>query len=216
MGHIQSIGQESSNGSDGGPSFSFRHKKALPGLVAKERSSDSISIRKPHEKTPQIMTCRFSQLDKSAVARPAGVPPELVASDSSKSVVVFVKMLPHIFLVSLYCLVTVGMTVSTHFCAGIPVDTVFGHATAAEPDWCCGDLEANDGCCHTTVTTLVVSDDHTVSASTSLTHIMDVLCAAPVAASTEFLSTPPSSSAPDSSPPGVSPPLPLLHHVLLI
>lgn len=126
------------------------------------------------------------------------------------------KVLTHIFLVSLYCLVTVGMTVSTHFCAGIPVETGLGHAGTAEPDWCCGDLEANDGCCTTTVTTLMVSDDHTVSATTSLMHVTDVLCTAPVVASTEFLSTPPIGSAPNASPPGVSPPLTLLHHVLLI
>jgi len=162
------------------------------------------------------MVCCFSRLEEYAVARPAHVRPGLVAFDPSKSVLVLVKALAHIFLVSLYCLVTAGMTVSTHFCAGIPVGTGLGHAGAAEPDWCCGDLEANDGCCSTTVTTFVVSDDHTVSATTSLTHIMDVLCALPVAASTEFLSTPPSSSAPDASPPGVSPPLTLLHHVLLI
>ncbi|MCC6398678.1 MAG: hypothetical protein IT282_16810 [Bacteroidetes bacterium] len=126
------------------------------------------------------------------------------------------KALAHIFLVSLYCLVTAGMTVSTHFCAGTPVETGLGHAGSAEPDWCCGDLESNDGCCTTTVTTLMVSDDHTVSATTSLTCIMDVLSTAPVAATTEFLSMPSASSSPDASPPGVSPPLTILHHELLI
>lgn len=69
------------------------------------------------------------------------------------------KLAGHIILLALYCLLTVGMTVSTHFCGNTPVDTGFG-APLTEPDWCCGDDEPMHGCCTTTITTIVMDDDH--------------------------------------------------------
>ena len=131
----------------------------------------------------------------------------------------------HIFLVTLYCLVTVGMTVSTHFCAGIPVATGIGHPDAVEPDWCCGEDEPDwccgkdepdDGCCTTTVASIVITDDHTVSASPSPTHIADEHCLALLPVPADHATSCATYNRPVESRPGSSPPLTILHHLLLI
>lgn len=69
------------------------------------------------------------------------------------------KLASHIFLLTLYSLLTAGMTVSTHFCGNTPVATGFG-VPLTEPDWCCGEDEPMDGCCTTTITMIVMDDDH--------------------------------------------------------
>jgi hypothetical protein len=124
------------------------------------------------------------------------------------------KVTGHILLVALYCLVTVGMTVSTHFCAGIPVGSGLG-ASAGEPDWCCGDNEADNGCCTTTVTTLIVNDDHAASVQeisapdTPGMTIPDPVSVVPIC---DLLHAP----HPTVFPPGTSPPLTILHNCFLI
>jgi hypothetical protein len=124
------------------------------------------------------------------------------------------KFTGHILLVALYCLVTVGMTISTHFCGGIPVGTGLG-ASATEPDWCCGDNETDSGCCTTTVTTLIVNDDHAVAVleiSGPDTAGMIIPDPAPVTPVDDLLHAP----HPTIFPPGTSPPLTILHGCFLI
>ncbi len=139
-----------------------------------------------------------------------------LASHSQNTIFVSVRTVAHIFLVTLYCLVTVGMTVSTHFCAGIPVATGIGHPDAAEPDWCCGADEQDDGCCTTTVASFVVTDDHTISAAPSPTHIADEHCLALLPVPADYTTSSATYNHPVESRPGASPPLTILHHLLLI
>ena len=72
------------------------------------------------------------------------------------------KRIGRILLVVLYCVVTVGMTVSTHYCGPVPVASHLGSSNV-EPDWCCGEAEAEVDCCTTVSVTIIVSDDHTAS-----------------------------------------------------
>jgi len=139
-----------------------------------------------------------------------------LASDSQNFVLESVKAFAHIILVSLYCLVTVGMTISTHFCAGVPVRTELGSPVAAEPDWCCGNGESDCGCCLTTTISLVLTDDHLVSASLSLTNAADELSPVLLPTLEDRASTLLSYACPIESPPGASPPLTILQHRLLI
>jgi hypothetical protein len=126
------------------------------------------------------------------------------------------KAFAHIFLVTLYCLVTVGVTVSTHWCAGTPVHTSIGHADAAEPDWCCGENEPNDGCCTTTATTLVVTDDHAASTGLPLIGLSADDWLPPPPVSSEDAPAASADLRPGVAPYAASPPLTILHHVLLI
>ncbi len=132
------------------------------------------------------------------------------------SFLIGMKGLPHIVLVSLYLLVTLGMTVSTHFCAGVPINLELGGAERAEPEWCCGEEEPDTGCCTTTVTHLPITDDHTVSAQTFLTQFTDLHCVALLTAQAQFASSPTHSIHALPSSPGSSPPLTILHRSLLI
>ena len=124
------------------------------------------------------------------------------------------KITGHILLVTLYCLVTVGMTVSTHFCGGIPVGTGLG-TSAGEPDWCCGDNEVDADCCTTTVTTLIVTDDHAAAVHEISGPDTDGIIIPEPAAVTpagDLLHAP----HPSVFPPGTSPPLTILHSCFLI
>jgi hypothetical protein len=124
------------------------------------------------------------------------------------------KITGRILLVALYCLVTVGMTVSTHFCAGTPVGTGLGGSTA-EPDWCCGDNEPDGGCCTTTVTTVIVTDDHAAAVHEISAPDTDGIVLpdpASVAPGGELFHAP----HPTVFPPGTSPPLTILHSCFLI
>ena len=69
----------------------------------------------------------------------------------------------HITLLLLYLLVTVGMTVATHFCGGEPVSSDLLAGTEQNAGCCCGDEGQMDGCCSTSFATLRVDDAHTVS-----------------------------------------------------
>lgn len=119
-----------------------------------------------------------------------------------------------IALVLLYCVVTVGMTISTHYCGPVPVASHLGSSTA-EPDWCCGDAEAEAECCTTISVTLVVSDDHTASnheiptpdATTVILPVQDVQTGNTDAA--HLYHSP-------AFPPGTSPPLTILNSCFLI
>jgi hypothetical protein len=69
----------------------------------------------------------------------------------------------HITLLLLYLLVTVGMTVATHFCGGEPVSSNLLDGTEQNAGCCCGDEGQMDGCCSTSIATLRLDDVHTVS-----------------------------------------------------
>ena len=69
----------------------------------------------------------------------------------------------HITLLLLYLLVTVGMTVATHFCGGEPVSWNFLDGTEQSAGCCCGDEGEMSGCCSTSIATLRVDDVHTVA-----------------------------------------------------
>jgi hypothetical protein len=70
------------------------------------------------------------------------------------------KTARHITVLLLYVLVTVGMTVATHFCAGEPVSANLLNGTEHSAPCCCGDQEDMEGCCSTSVSTLRVDDAH--------------------------------------------------------
>jgi hypothetical protein len=124
------------------------------------------------------------------------------------------KSAGHILLAVMYCVVMVGMSVSTHYCGTIPVGSHLG-ASTAEPSTCCGENEAESDCCTTVITTLIVTDDHTASA-----HEFS----APVDATILPLSPEVQVPAPDLCllhqptvfPPGTAPPLTILHSCFLI
>ncbi len=119
-----------------------------------------------------------------------------------------------IALVLLYCVVTVGMTISTHYCGPVPVASHLGSSTA-EPDWCCGDAEAEAECCTTVSVSLLVSDDHTAS-----THEISTPDAAtviiPVQDDRSGLADIRHGHHSPAFPPGTSPPLTILHSCFLI
>ncbi len=126
----------------------------------------------------------------------------------------YMQKVGRILLVVLYCVVTVGMTVSTHYCGPIPVASLLGSSTT-EPDWCCGEAEKEADCCTTISVTLVVSDDHAASAK-GIT---------PPDASTVILPVQDDRSGdswftrlhqPVGYPPGTSPPLTILNSCFLI
>jgi hypothetical protein len=120
----------------------------------------------------------------------------------------------HILLVMLYCIVIVGMTISTHYCGAIPVGSHFG-ASASEPASCCGENEADSECCTTVITTVIVTDDHTASAhdfsapadGAIFTLVPDVQLPAPDLCMRH---------QPTVFPPGTSPPLTILNSCFLI
>ncbi len=124
------------------------------------------------------------------------------------------KITGHILLVTLYCIVTIGMTISTHYCGGIPVSSSFGSSTN-EPDTCCGAMESESDCCSTVVTTKVLTDDHAAAAQTIITALDAVVV--PLVADARV-------SAPDTYhlphpiafTPGSPPPLTILHSCFLI
>jgi len=124
------------------------------------------------------------------------------------------KSAVRILLVALYCIVTVGMTISTHYCGPIPVASHLGSSTT-EPDGCCGDAETEADCCTTVSVTIIVSDDHAGSsheipapdASILILPVQDVACG-------ESFFT--HLSQPAAFPPGTSPPLTILNSCFLI
>jgi hypothetical protein len=124
------------------------------------------------------------------------------------------KRIGPILLVVLYCVVTVGMTVSTHYCGPVPVSSHLGSSTG-EPDGCCGEAENEADCCTTVSVTHVVSDDHAAStqeisspdASTVILPVQNDL------SSCSFCTH---MFQPGVHPPGTSPPLTILNSCFLI
>ena len=143
-----------------------------------------------------------------------GVLRTILAPHIQKPFLMDMKRIGRILLVVLYCVVTVGMTVSTHFCGPVPVTSHLG-ASTAEPDWCCGDAEKEVECCTTISVTLVVSDDHAASthetsspgAATTILPAQDVRSGNPCFARLH---------QPAGYPPGTSPPLTILNSCFLI
>lgn len=123
-------------------------------------------------------------------------------------------MTGHIVLVTLYCIVTVGMTISTHYCGAIPVSSSFGSSTN-EPDSCCGAMESESDCCSTVVTTKVLTDDHAASIHTIVTVLDGVV----VPLVPDIRVSAPGTShhpLPLAFTPGSPPPLTILHSCFLI
>jgi hypothetical protein len=124
------------------------------------------------------------------------------------------KSTGRILLVALYCVVTIGMTISTHYCGPTPVASHLGSSTA-EPDGCCGDMETEAQCCTTISVTLIVSDDHAastheISSPDVSSVILPVQDAQPADFSDAHL------YQPAAFPPGTSPPLTILNSCFLI
>jgi hypothetical protein len=90
------------------------------------------------------------------------------------------RVVRHITLVLLYVMVTVGMTVATHFCGGEPVSSSLLGGTERRAGCCCGDEGQMDGCCSTSIATLRVDDVHTVSGESLFVplHVEQVLAPA--------------------------------------
>lgn len=120
----------------------------------------------------------------------------------------------HILLLVLYCIVIVGLTISQHYCGTLPVGSILG-APMAEPDWCCGEIEDEADCCTTTVTTLILTDDHTASAHVISAPSDATLMQFPLHAGIPVATFTPDASI-QPSPPGSSPPLTILHSCFLI
>lgn len=119
-----------------------------------------------------------------------------------------------IALTAVYLLLTVGLSVATHFCGNEPVSTGLLSHAPAEPADCCGDDEPMDGCCSTVVTTLQLNDAHVLNiewtpqfVSTDLPDMMDT----PPVVETDHIGVPCA-----AGPPGEAPPLHILHATLLI
>lgn len=137
-----------------------------------------------------------------------------LAPDLQKPLIITVKTTGHILLLALYCIVTIGLTISQHYCGALPVGSQLG-ASMAEPDWCCGENEYEVDCCTTVVTTLIVSDDHTASAHMVSAPVDASLIPFPLITEIPVATfTPPASI--QAFPPGSSPPLTILHSCFLI
>lgn len=89
------------------------------------------------------------------------------------------RVVRHISLLLLYLLVTVGMTVATHFCGGEPVASNLLDGTEQSAGCCCGDTGEMDGCCSTSIATLRVDDVHTVSSESLVAPLHLELITAP-------------------------------------
>jgi hypothetical protein len=137
-----------------------------------------------------------------------------LAPDPQKPLIGIVKTTGHILLLALYCIVTVGLTISQHYCGTLPVGSHLG-ASTAEPDWCCGENENEADCCTTVVTTLIVSDDHAASAHIVSAPLDATLIPFPLIAEIPAVTFTPEAAI-QASPPGSSPPLTILHSCFLI
>jgi hypothetical protein len=80
----------------------------------------------------------------------------------------------------LYLWVTVGVTVATHFCGGEPVSATVMDGRIPDSACCCGEEGETDGCCSTSVTTLVLADAHTMVSGSFPVSVEAAKVASPV------------------------------------
>lgn len=120
----------------------------------------------------------------------------------------------HIAFVTLYLTVTVGVSIATHLCGGVPVSTGLLSHSPSEPDDCCGPEEPMDGCCTTVISTVQINDDHLLNAEWfPVFVVMDL----PSLAVVPHIPDPPGTAFQSpAGPPGNPPPLHILFASFLI